>query len=242
MAWSFRRNEGRKSREQSLRDQRLAPPDVDETAFINPNYRRGGPWSAQALPTYSDSLRDDHELSERPSHPLTAVQQSLPYGTYPPAGEPPDKWNGYKLDNWIRSQDQEHVLDSDEGQVFGAEIPRQRRMHPALNPYWYINIPDRIQRAPDHYSFLRRFDQGVLGKRRLSGDHFSQGQMATDNHRTALQGMVPSMRRRSTFRMEPIPYGEDTVTVVDNSGFVPASEIVTSPRYDEPTNRSFRLG
>lgn len=230
-------------REQSTYDQVHAPPDADVTAFITPNYRRGGPYSEQPAPTYSDSLRDAHPLSERPSHPLTAVQQTLPYGTYPPAGEPPDKWNGYKLDNFTRSIDQEHVLDSDEGQAFGSEIPRQRRIHPALNPYWYINIPDRIQRAPDHYSFLRKFDQGVLGKRRLSGDHYSQGQMATDNHRTALQGMVAPLRRRSTFRMEPIPYGEDTVTVVEDTGYTPAAQIVKSPtpQYDVVTARSFRL-
>ena len=241
MAWSFTRNKGNKRREQSAADQAHAAPEADVTAFIVPNYRRGGPWSQQAAPTYSDSLRDDHPLSERPSHPLTAVQQNLPYGTYPPAGSPPDKWNGYKLDNYVRSIDQEHVLDSDEGQQFGSEIPRQRRMHPALNPYWYINIPDRIQRAPDHYSFIRKFDQGVLGKRALSGDHFSQGQMATDNHRTALQGMIAPLRRRSTFRMEPIPYGEDTVTMVEQTGFVPAGDVVTTPIDQTPTNRSFRL-
>ena len=240
MPWSWQRNAGKKTREQSRKDQQAAPPIVDETAFVVPNYRRGAPWSQQARPTYADSLRDAHPLSERPAHPLTAVQRVLPFGTYPPAGKPPDEWSGYKQDNWQRSQEQEHVLNGDEGQAFGSGIPKQELKHPALNPYWYINIPDRIQRAPWGYSFLRKFDQGVLGKRRLSGEHFSQAQTATDQQNVALQGMVAPLRRRSTFRMEPIAYGENTTTVVAQSGFSPAPATVESP-VASWGSRSFRL-
>jgi hypothetical protein len=241
MAWSFKRNAGNSRREQSLSDRHNAPPQANPYAFVNPNYRRGGPWSEQPLPTYADTI-GSHPNSDHPYDTITAQQKVLPYGTYPPAGSPPDKWNGYKLDNFTRSIDQEHVLNADEGRHFGSEIPAQQRKRPALNPYWYRNVPDRPQRAPDGYQFLRKFDQGVLGRRNLTGNHFSQAQTVTDNNRLALQGMIAPLRRRSTYRLEPIAYGEDTVTVADATGFVPAPGVVDSPITPSFGPRSFRLG
>lgn len=57
---------------------------------------------------------------QRPYDEITNVQASLPFGTYPPAGKPPDQWSGYKTWPWQRSQRDEHVLQSDEGSPFGG--------------------------------------------------------------------------------------------------------------------------
>lgn len=241
MAWSFQRNKGKKDRANTLKDQRAAAPVADPVAFTEPGYRRGGPFSREPLPTYADTIGSHQDNRTHAYDKITDQQKSLPFGTYPAAGSPPADWIGYELEPYERSIKDEHVLNGDEGHAFGPEIPTQRRMQWALNPYWYKNIVQRPQRAPDGYSFTRKFDQGVLGARRLNGNHFSQAQTATDNHSTALQGMVAPLRRRSTFRLEPIAYGEDTVTLVDSTGFVPAPGTVQTPIVANYGPRSFRL-
>lgn len=243
MAWSFRRNQGdadrpkTRGRRRKESEQAVPPNNTDE--FTVPSYRRGSPYSKEAQPTYAD--RNTFQQGKHPYDNLTAQQAGLPFGTYPPSTKPPQEWVGYKQDNYARSIRDEHVLNADEGIPFGAGIPAQHRNHPALNPYWNANIVKRIQRAPNEYSFLRLFDRQVLGRRSLNGTHFSQGQNATDNNRLALQGMVPAIRRRSTFRLDPVQYADNSVQASDSSDYVNQYGSVTSGLADLYA-RSFRLG
>lgn len=250
--WSWRRNQG-DNRQDNARKADEALPDYGTAEYTEPNYRRGGPYSQEAVPTYADSMR--RIRGQRPYDEITDVQASLPFGTYPPAGKPPDQWSGYKTWPWQRSQRDEHVLQSDEGSPFGgpertvgsdgtdditiAQAPEQHRAHWALNPYWYKNVVRRPQRAPDGYSFVRRFDQQILGARRLNGNHFSQGQTVSDNNRLALAGQVSPLRRRSTFRLEPTQYASNTVQGTEDSGSFQDPTTYMSPWAG--SSRSFRL-
>jgi hypothetical protein len=128
-------------------------------------------------------------------------------GTYPPAGYDPDDWHGYTMEDYWSSQRNEHLINGDEGNPpFGYH-----RFHSALNPYWY-RIPDsRIVRTPHEWDFRRPFDQqNKLGARRLSGEHYSAANIGlTANPSESLKGLTSQKRRRTTYRVEPIEWGED---------------------------------
>ena len=252
MAWSWRRNQG-DARADDARKADQALPEYGTAEYTEPNYRRGAPYSQEAVPTYADSMR--RIRGQRPYDDITDQQESLPFGTYPPSGKPPSTWIGYEQDNWRRSERDEHVLNGDEGRRFGSlqstigphgtdqviqePIPGQHRQHWALNPYWYKNIVNRPQRTPSEWTFIRKFDQGVLGARRLNGNHFSQAQTVSDNNRLALAGQVSPLRRRSTFRLEPTQYASNTVQGTEESG-----EFTDPTTYMSPwagAARSFRL-
>lgn len=251
MAWSWRRNQG-KQRTDNARKADQALPEYGTAEYTEPNYRRGAPYSQEAVPTYADSMR--RIRGQRPYDPITDQQASLPFGTYPASTSPPAEWIGYEQDNWQRSKDDEHVLNGDEGRRFGTpqstighnpddvisrRIPGQHRSHWALNPYWYKNVVKRPQRTPSEWSFIRRFDQGVLGARRLNGMHYSQAQTVSDNNRLALAGQISPLRRRSTFRLEPTQYASNTIQGTEASG-----EFTDPTTYMSPwagSARSFRL-
>lgn len=157
-------------------------------------------------------------------------------GSRPSGEKPAEDWRGYKQEPWVRSQRDEHVLNGAEGDpLYG-----QKRQHGALNPYWY-RIPDeRIQRAPDHFSFIRPFDQGVLGERQLNGMHYSEATIGlTKNPSDSLKGMTAPFKRTSTFRLEPTQWGENTVSQAASVG--PAGAVFTSPPSILSYPSSFRL-
>lgn len=241
-SWQKKQNETRNPSgvtPEPKRNSKDAVPQQNTLAYTVPNYRRGSPYSKEAVPTYSDSPTYGAQ-GKHPYDTPTAQQGGLPFSTYPPSLSPPSEWIGYEQDNWQRSQKQEHVLFADEGAQFGHGIPAQGRWRPALNPYWQPNIVLRPQRQPHDYSFLRPFDRFTLGKRNLTGIHYSAAQSASDNHRTALRGMVPPSHRRSTFRLEPVQYGENSMSASASSGEFSRTSTVTSPVADWIT-RSFRL-
>jgi len=208
---------------------KVAAPPPDPDPYEVPGPEEGSPY-IPANYDYSDgilSATGEHQYIN-PSrqearwrdHGVTAT------GSRPSAEAPAEKWQGYKQDNWVRSQRDEHVLNGAEGEpLYG-----QSRNHPALNPYWY-RIPDqRIQRAPDHFSFIRPFDQMVLGERQLNGMHYSEATIGlTKNPSTSLKGMTPIQRRISTFRLEPTEWGENTLSVAARTG--PSGAVFTSPNY-----------
>lgn len=238
--WSYQRNKGNVAdRWVDRKKQEKAVPPSNTSAYTVPNYRRGSPYSKEAVPTYTDRI--SYQAGEHPYDTITAQQAALPFGTRPPADKPASEWSGYEEDNYTRSIKFEHVLNGDEGPEFGAGIPKQRRSHMAPNPYNRVNIVNRPQRTPAEWSFVRPFDRYVLGRRTLNGSHYSEAQTATDNNRTALQGMVPPLRRRSTFRLEPVQYGENSVSASASSMDLNARGVVTSPVAGF-TPRSFRLG
>lgn len=212
-----------------------APPaQTNPYAFVVPSYRRGGPYSQEAVPQGGSDRIGEHPDSSNIGDTITKVQRRRPFGTYPPAGLPPDGWLGYKQDNWQRSQRDEDVL-------FG--IPQresQHRVKMAKNPYFdNPNNVNRPQHAPHDYSFLRNPDWNYLGKRELSGEHYSQAQTVTDQSNVALKGLSVAPRRRSTFRLEPIQFGENTATVASQSGYAPQNSTFTSAITN--TVASFRL-
>lgn len=250
--WSWRRNQGDgQTADAKKADEAL--PEYGTAEFTEPGYRRGGPYSQEAVPTYADSMA--RIRGRRPYDTISNIQEGLPFGTRPPANKPPDTWSGYKQDNWQESQRQEHVLNGDEGNRFGgpesmvgregtdnivqAVVPPQRRAHPALNPYWYKNVVLRPQHAPNGYSFVRKFDQGVLGARRLNGNHFSEAQTVSDNNRLALAGQVAPLRRRSTARLEPVQTASNTIQGTESSGEFQSPTTYMSPWTG--SSRSFRL-
>lgn len=237
--WSFRRNQGKETPPDKREQVATAPPN-DVSPFTVPNYRRGGPYSQEAVPTYTDAMQ--RQAGEHGYETITEQHRRFPWSTYPPAGYPPSEWTGYEQDNWQRSQEDENVVNAEEGPQFGVKIPKQVRMHPALNPYWLPNIVKRPQRSPAEWSFLRPFDRYTLGKRALNGSHYSQAQTATDNNRLALQGMVPPLRRRSTYRLEPVQLGENTYSALANSteGSPGPGPVISAVAGTVP--RSFRLG
>jgi hypothetical protein len=143
-----------------------------------------------------------------------------PPGTYPPAGYDPDDWHGYRQSDWQQSELNEHLINGDEGRPpFGYH-----RYHQALNPYWY-QIPDsRPVRTPHEYDFRRPFMGGLdgqpkMGKRNLTGDHYSAGNIGmTANPSESLKGMTAQRYRRTTHRVEPIEWGEDRVQSTSGVG------------------------
>lgn len=237
--WSWRRNQG----EQRVDDPRKAAdalPDYGTDEFTEPNYRRGGPYSQEAVPTYADAL--SRQAGRRPFRPLTHVIESLPFGTYPASTSPPGEWIGYKQDNLTRSVDPEYgenVINGEEGPRYGDHWPGQRRMRWAMNPYWKANVVTRPQRTPHEWSFVRPFDRYVLGERRLNGMHYSQAQTATDNNRLALAGQVPQRHRRSTFRLEPTQTASNNIQGSESSGVMNDPGTYLSPW--SGASRSFRV-
>lgn len=212
-------------------DDAAAPANV--YPFVVPNYRRGGPYSSEAVPTYSDSeyrsgVRDRYESP-------TEQHREWPRGWGPPSTMPPGQWIGYNQDNIQRSRRDEQVLNADEGPT---EWIAQERWRPAHNPYYYRNNSDRIQRPPHEYSMIRKADKNYLGNRTLSGNHYSQAQMVSDEMALSLKGMVPSKNRRSVERVEPIAYGEMTNTRSGRRGFV-KDAAYTAP--EGAPSASFRL-
>lgn len=239
MAWSYNRNQGKNKTSQGKKKEEVktAGP-IDVSPYTVPNYRRGAPYSDQAVPVYADEPRR-FRMGVHQYDTITEQQSEMPFGTYPAAGHPPSEWIGYKQEPYRRSLRFEIVQNAEEGTEFGAEgTPKQRRMRWAMNPYWQPNIVNRPQRPPHEWSFLRPFDRYTLGLRRLNGSHYSQAQTATDNNRVALQGMVPPLRRRSTFRSEPVQHGDNTYSAVASSTSLPGP--VMSPVAGLGT-RSFRL-
>ncbi len=212
-----------------------ASPEPNPYAFVVPSYLRGGPYSAQAVPTYADNpsrsgVKDRYDT-------VTEQMQELPQGFRPPSNEPPQEWSRYNSDNIVRSKRDEHVINADEGRNSWIY---QRQWRPVLNPYWMPNQVNRIQRSPHEYSMLRSPDHNYLGRRDLTGEHYSAAQTVTDQQALALKGMVPGRHRRSTVRVEPIAYGEMTSTVARRSGYSPNQATVVSPDANYGS-RSFRL-
>lgn len=132
-------------------------------------------------------------------------------GNYPPAGHAPEDWHGYTQENYWDSQRNEHLVNGDEGRPPVG----YRRYHSALNPYWY-KIPDsRPVRTPHEWDFRRPYDGGLDGQhkvpaRRLTGNVYAAGNLGMTAQPSApLKGMTPQKRRRTTYRMEPVEWGED---------------------------------
>ena len=216
-------------RQRRERNARKAVPKEDKLAFTVPDYTHGSPY-VQANPVYADNPTIKH--NHFPYLNTSQQQARFDRQTYPKAGYPPQEWSGYTTESYIRSERDEHVLNAREGppehQFYTRWVP---------NPYRRGPSPvDRIQRTPREYLFLRPFDKGVLGARLLNGSHAS---LATTGQSSApLKGMVAPMRRRSTYRIEPLQY--DATTIGQNSGSVPASSAFTSPPAAFPS-RSYRL-
>lgn len=222
--WETRRQRQRRNARKAV-----GPPDVDVRAFVVPNYTRGAPY-VDSIPDYADSPEIRH--NHFPYRTTTQIQASYDKQTYPTAGRPPQEWKGYKTESWTRSEQQEHVLNGREGKL----LVDQRRYQSAENPYYKLNKVDRPQRQVHEYSFLRPYDKGVLGMRLLNGMHLSQAQIGQGS--APLRGMQAPMRRRSTYRLEPLQY---SVATVDNqSGSVPVNMTFTSPGAVYPS-RAYRL-
>ena len=219
----------------SLRkNSKVAAPPPDPMPYEVPNPEEGGPY-VPANHDYSPGIMSPNYISPSRQEARWRDHGLEATGSRPSAEEPAEDWRGYKQDNWVRSQRDEHVLNGAEGEpLYG-----QSRHHSALNPYWY-RIPDeRIQRAPDHFSFLRPFDQMVLGERQLNGMHYSAATIGlTENPSESLKGMTPARRRISTFRLDPTEWGENTVSQGARNG--PPGAVFTSPNYSFAP-ASFRL-
>lgn len=142
-----------------------------------------------------------------------------PSGDYPPAGFPPETYHGYRREDWQASERNEHLVNGAEGDP----LFRNRRYAAALNPYFYRIPNSRIQRAPHEWDFRRPFDQqNVLGKRTFTGEHYSAANIGlTANPSSSLKGMSAPKRRRTTYRIEPIEYG-DNIPATSNGGGPPA--------------------
>ena len=230
----IRRLAGKDPKQDGKKAQQASPPP-NPYAFVVPSYLRGGPYSAQAVPTYADNpartgVKDRYET-------VTEQSRELPQGFRPPSTEPPQEWSRYNSDNIVRSKEQVHVINADEGR---NDWLYQRQWRPVLNPYWMPNQVNRIQRSPHAYSFLRAPDHNYLGQRTLTGEHYSAAQTVTDQQALSLKGMVPSRSRTTTVRVEPIAYGEFTNSVARRSGYAPKQASATAE--DQYSGfRSFRL-
>jgi len=235
MAWSWRSLTGRQDKADDRAASEASPP-ANVYPFVVPNYRRGGPYSQEAVPTFADSPARTG-VKDRYDTP-TEQHRELPQGWGPPSTRPPGQWIGYNQDNIRRSKRDEHVLNADEGPT---KWHHPWSWHPHNNPYWAPrpNI-GRIQRPPHQYSFLRDPGKNYLGRRDLTGNHYSQAQTVTDQQAVALKGMQPGRHRRSTFRLEPIAFGELTTSISERSGFSPQQATVESASAGYPS-RSFRL-
>ena len=201
--------------------------------FVVPSYRRGGPYSAEAVPTYADEPSRTG-VKDRYDTP-TEQHNEWPMGDRPPSNQPPGRWGKYHQDQLERSRRDENVINADEG-----NIAYQRNWVPVRNPYWWANQVNRPQRDPHEYSMLRNPDKNYLGRRDLRGLHYSAGQTVTDQQALALKGMQPQKHRSSTFRLEPIAFGEMTTSMSEPSGYAPQRATTASPRASSYV-RSFRL-
>lgn len=219
------------SRANTTRKERLArknaakadpPPSV--TPFVVPSPRgRVGPYiSANA------------DYADPPVFANIGMQgRSLWHddGTYPEAGNPPDDWSGYKQSNWIESQENEHLINGDEGhKPYGY-----KRYHKALNPYWYL-IPDsRPVRTPHEYDFRRPFDQqNKLGRRTLTGLTYPGGGTLgmTHNPSKSIQGMKPPGRGRTTYRIEPVDLSGDNRNAARSGNvFLDSNDVFSNNSY-----------
>lgn len=221
----------------SLRkNSKVAAPPPDPGPYEVPGPEEGSPY-VPANHDYSPGIMSPNYISPTRQEARWRDKGYDATGSRPSAEEPAEDWRGYKQDNWVRSQRDEIVLNGAEGEPLGKF---QERFHPALNPYWY-RIPDeRVQRAPDHYSFIRPFDQMVLGERQLNGMHYSEATIGlTKNPSDSLKGMTPTRRRISTFRLEPTEWGENTVSQAARSG--PPGAVFTSPTYSFGGGNGYRL-
>lgn len=219
--WSFKKTKAETVAEQA------APTADPGSRFVVPDYTHGAPY-VQANPVYAPNpgVNTGHHSWQS----VTEQQAKSGFATYPQAGKPPTEWKGYYGESWWRSEREEHARGEE-----GFPNPQEyRRM--ALNPYFNRNVVNRPQRTPHEYSFLRRFDQGILGARLLNGNHFSQATIGQSSD--PLKGMTPPMRRRSTYRLEPSQF--DVATISDNSGTVPVNMTFTSPDAGF-ADRSYRL-
>ncbi|MGH3570867.1 MAG: hypothetical protein ACRDUW_03410 [Pseudonocardiaceae bacterium] len=218
--WSF------KSAKQKAQD---APPKPDPSPFVVPDYTHGSPY-VQSNPVYADSpqINTGHHNYE----PVTQQQTMPRIKTYPDADKPADKWRGYYTESWQRSEKEEHAR-GEEG------FPNPQEYHRmALNPYFKRNVVNRPQRTPHEYSFLRRFDQQILGARNLNGNHFSQAQIGQSVD--PLKGMSVNVRRRSTYRLEPTQFDVATIGNNIDANGIPINMTFTSPDVGFP-DRSYRL-
>lgn len=232
MAWFNKQTSFNASPADPVKASKAVPP-ANPYAFTVPSYLRGSPYSKEAVPTYADNQYQKNGPHDYQS--LTWQQKWWPFGSRPSSDSPPAHWIGYYQDNFARSITDEHVLHADEG------LPLyQRNWIPRLNPYWSANTVNRPQRTVSDYNFLRNPGRNYLGRRDLTGEHYSAANTVTDQQAVALKGMSVNMHRRSTFRLEPVQYGENTVSVVADSGFSPAQATYVSPTSPSYT-RSFRL-
>lgn len=220
MAWDFTLPQwSRSSKKADESKAQQAAPAPDPTPYVVPHpIGRSAPYVAA-----------NHDYSDNPEYPNynqshggrrlwrnRKVEQGgevfvAPPSTYPPAGHAPEAWHGYTMEDYWDSQRNEHLINGDEGRPPVG----YKRYHPALNPYWN-KIPDsRPVRTAHEWDFRRPFDGGLGGQnkvpaRRLSGDHYAAGnQGMTANPSESLKGMRPQSRRRTTYRMEPVEWGED---------------------------------
>lgn len=217
------------------KNSKVAAPPPDPDPYEVPNPEEGSPY-IPANYDYSPGIMSPNYISPSRQEARWRDHGYEATGSRPSAEKPAADWRGYKQDNWQRSQRDEHVLNGREGDP----LVGQSRHHSALNPYWY-RIPDeRIQRAPDHFSFIRPFDQGVLGERQLNGMHYSEATIGlTKNPSDSLKGMTPAFRRISTFRLEPTEWGENTVSQAARTG--PPGAVFTSPSYSFGGGNGYRL-
>lgn len=202
--WSWSRTSlTRKERLDRKKAEKAAPPpSVGPFVVPSPRGRVGGYIPANA--NYADP-----PLEANPG--MQGRFEWFDDGTYPAGGEPPQHWEGYYQSNWVESQQNEHLINGDEG-----ETPvNYKRYHSALNPYWFL-IPDsRPVRTPHEYDFRRPFDQkNKLGKRYLTGETYQgSGDLGlTHNPSQSLKGMRAPGRGRTTFRIEPIDLSPDART------------------------------
>lgn len=239
MAWSWRSLADRNKSKANQKQTEEASPPPNAYPFVVPSYRRGGPYSDEAMPTFADNPSRSG-VKERYWTP-TQQMQFWPQGWGPPTNQPPGQWSGYNQDNLTRSKRDETVLNADEGSVAWIN---QYRFTNHQNPYeWGSNMgidTGRVQRPPHEYAMLRAPDKNYLGRRDLNGMHYSAAQTVTDQQALALKGMVPGRHRRSTFRLEPIAFGELTTTIAERSSFAPQQATFESPA-SQGYNRSFRL-
>lgn len=207
MAWEW----SRVSKSRKERQAQKAAPEASPSAYVVPSPRgRVGPYVA-ANHDYADNPESPnyrHSMGGRREWRDKAINgEIMPSGDYPAAGLAPGEWAGYTREDWESSQRNEHLVNGDEGiPLFGY-----RRYYAALNPY-HFRIPDaRVQRAPHEYDFRRPFDQqNKLGKRTLDGSHYSAANIGmTANPSESLKGMTAAKRRRTTYRIEPVEWGEN---------------------------------
>lgn len=210
--WSWNSKSRKERRNRNKAEKAAPPPTVGPFVIPSPRGRVGGYIAANA--NYADP----------PTAANPAMQGRYLWeddGTYPEAGKPPDDWGGYQRHDWIESQEHEHLVNGDEGNL----SQEYQRYHSALNPYWF-KIPDsRPVRTPHEWDFRRPFDQqNKLGKRTLTGEGYGgSGDLGlTYGHSQSLKGMRPPGRGKTTFRIEPTdltPQSQSSVILESNDVF-----------------------